>query len=230
MISKDPVLAVKILKLINSAFYGFPGRISTVTHALLLLGYDVVKGLILSAAVFDVMADKWAPLWKHCLGVSKACGLICNKLKVENGEEVAMAGLLHDIGKLVLILMETQAYEQVTRAVEKKGQPAYIVEQSMLGFDHTDVAAWLCERWLLPQRLSAPMSCHHKPEKTTYAPAQTAAVFLADNLVKALGYGTEKSARVEPLPPVVTHHLSLTHERLVEIVDILEPELASLAL
>jgi putative nucleotidyltransferase with HDIG domain len=227
LISRDQVLSMKMLKLVNSAFYGFPGRISTVTHALLLLGYDVVKGLILSASAFDVMAEKWAPLWKHSLGVSKACGLICKKLRIDNAEEISMAGLLHDIGKLVLIIMEPEAYEQVTRAAEVKNRLMAQAEQTMLGFDHTDVASWLCEKWHLPQRLSGPMSNHHKVDRGALTQVSTAVVFFADNLVKALGYGAG-SAVVEPLPPQALAHLAITHDLLAEIIDVLEKEMDTL--
>lgn len=228
LISKDQLLSVKILKLVNSAFYGFPGRISTITHALVLLGYDVVKGLILSASVFDIMFDKWQPLWRHSLGVSKACGLICNRLKVENAEEISMAGLLHDIGKVVFLLMEPDIYGQVKHAAEKRNRPIVMAEQTMLGFNHADVASWLCEKWHLPQRLSTPMAFHHNPDQAPNAPVPTAVLFLADNLVKALGYGTEPLALVEPMPESVTKNLAVTHQFLADVTDVLEAELVAL--
>ncbi|MDP8222978.1 MAG: HDOD domain-containing protein [Candidatus Lernaella stagnicola] len=227
-IGKDQMLAMKILKLVNSAFYGFPGRISTVTHALVLLGYDVVKGLILSASVFDVMADKWRPLWKHSLAVSKATGIICKQMNLPNAEEIGMAGLLHDIGKVVLMIMEPEVYQTVIQAASKKGRPIVIAEQSMIGFTHSDVALWLCERWNLPQRLAAPMSFHHTPELATYAELATAVVFIGDNMVKAMGQGAEPNAPVEKINPAVTERVSISREQLVAIVEKLEPELESL--
>lgn len=229
LIGQDQLLSIKILKLVNSAFYGFPGRISTVTHALVLLGYDVVKGLILSASVFDVMVEKWRPLWRHSLAVSRACGIICKKMNVDAGEEVAMAGLLHDIGKVVLLVTEPDIYAKVTRTAIKKNRPMYEVENGMLGFDHSDVAGWLCERWHLPQRLAAPMGNHHHPDRADYGEVATSVVFFADNLVKAMDFGAENGAPVEPMNPTVLKHLKISRDFLADIVKAVEPELEGIS-
>jgi len=230
MVAQDQVLSLKILKLVNSAFYGFPGRISTVTHALVLLGNDVVKSLILSVSAFEVMADQWRPLWRHSLAVSKACGIVCQELKIPGEEEVGMAGLLHDIGKVLLVILEPEAYRTVIQAASKKGRPITSVEDAMLGFNHCNVAEWLCERWNLPHRLTAPLAFHHAPETADYAEKPAAAVFLADNVAKAMGYGAEPVAMVEPMNPAVAELLGLTPAHISTIVKKLEPELAALGI
>lgn len=227
-IGQDQILSMKILKLVNSAFYGFPGRISTITHALVLLGYDVVKGLILSASVFDEVYERWQPLWKHSVGVSKASGILCAQLKVKDAEEIAMAGLLHDIGKVVLLMMEPAIYTKILELAAQRLQHLHLIEEEQLGFDHSEVAWWLCERWNLPRRLTAPMSYHHKPEKTPGAEIATAIVYTANNLCKALGAGTREDSLVELMPPTVIELLKLNMNVLSTVVDVLEPELESL--
>ena len=225
LIAQEQMLAAKILKLVNSAFYGFPGRIGTITHALVLLGYDVVKGLILSATVYDAMSDKWSEMWHHSLAVSKACGLICEKRKIPDAEEVAMAGLLHDIGKVVFFMELPDIYPKVINGANKHRLPLVLAERKLLGFDHTEVASWLCEHWYLPQRLSMPMIHHHDPEQSKNAFLNTSTVFLADNVVKALGFGTSAGAKVMPVPPAVVEILEIDRESLEDLVKDLEKEL-----
>jgi len=227
-IGRDQILSMKILKLVNSAFYGFPGRISTITHALVLLGYDAVKGLILSASVFDEVYERWQPLWKHSVGVSKASGILCSQLKIDDAEEIAMAGLLHDIGKVVLLMMEPDIYKKIMELSASRRLHLHLIEDELLGFDHSEVAWWLCERWNLPRRLTAPMSYHHKPDKTTGAEIATAVVFVANNLVKGLGAGTREDSLVESMPADVVERLQLNLDVLAAVIDVLEPELESL--
>jgi HD-like signal output (HDOD) protein len=217
-----------MLKLVNSAFYGFPGRIGTIKHALVLLGYDVVKSLILSATVFDMMSDKWSMLWKHSIAVSKACGLICNRRKIPDAEEVGMAGLLHDVGKVVMLVVEPKPYQKVIDLATKKGLPMYAAEKNLLDFDHVDVANWLCERWNLPKRLCSPMIFHHKPLSADYAETQTAVLFMANNLAKAIGWGTTVGAKVEPTPPEFVELLKIDQALLADLVNSLEKELQSI--
>ena len=228
VIGQDQMLSLKILKLINSAFYGFPGRISTITHALVLLGYDVVKGLILSATVFEEMSNDWRELWKHSLGVSKACGLICEKLRIPDAEEIAMAGLLHDIGKVVLILEEPVIYGKVQMGAAKHDMPIELAEQKLLGFDHTEVASWLCDRWHLPQRLGVPMAYHHHPESSKNPQMHSVVVFLADNVTKAVGAGAEVNSKVMPIPTIVTDMLNINRDFLEQLVIDLERELQTI--
>ena len=131
MIGADQVLSAKVLRLINSAFFGFPGKISTVTHALVLLGFNAVKGLVLTASVFDIMATEMLHLWKHSLGVSLSAGIISRRLELKDTEEIIVAGLLHDIGKVALKVEGPDEYDlvaqevaELTRAVKVGGRPA----------------------------------------------------------------------------------------------------------
>lgn len=225
MVSQDQILAMKILKLVNSAFYGFPGRISTVTHALVLLGYDVIKGLILSATAFEAISEKWTGMWTHSLGVSKACGIICDVLKIPDAEEVGMAGLLHDIGKVIFFTEEPDIYQKILLSAAKHNLPMIVAEQKLLGLDHTEVAGWLCDRWNLPQKLAAPMTYHHNPTGADTAQRATAVVFLANNVIKAFGYGVPEGAKVEPVPDEIVEMLKIDHDFLVDLVNRLEKEL-----
>ena len=112
-LSKDQVITSKLLKLVNSAFYGFPGRISTISHALVLLGYDALKGLIITSSIFENLSPTAYPLWRHSIAVSLASRKIATKLSLQDREEFAVAGLLHDIGKVILHMEAPQEYRAV---------------------------------------------------------------------------------------------------------------------
>ncbi|HDM32619.1 MAG TPA: HDOD domain-containing protein, partial [Deltaproteobacteria bacterium] len=98
LISSDQVLSAKVLKLVNSPFYGFPGRISSISHAIILLGFNVIKGVVLSASVFDLMEQSMVGLWEHSLACAIVAGTISRGLDIPEPEEVSTAALLHDIG------------------------------------------------------------------------------------------------------------------------------------
>ena len=103
LIEKDQVLAAKVSRLANSPFYGFPSRIASVPHAVVVLGLNVVKGLTLCATAHDIMKDAGlGQLWRHSLGVAITAQLLGKRLEMKNVEEVFVAGLLHDIGKVIL--------------------------------------------------------------------------------------------------------------------------------
>ena len=101
IIEKDQVLAAKVLRLANSPFYGFPSRIGSVAHAVIVLGFNVVKGLTLCASALSIMKDAGMDqLWRHSLGVAITANLLAARLGIKNPEELFVAGLLHDIGKV----------------------------------------------------------------------------------------------------------------------------------
>lgn len=225
MIQADQVLSAKVLRLINSAFFGFPGKIATVTHALVLLGFNAVKGLVLTASVFDIMANEMLQLWQHSLGVSVASGVIARRIGLKDAEEIIVAGLLHDIGKVVLNVEGPELFQQVSQRTAESNLLFIDAEQEILGFDHTRVGDWLCDKWNLPANLRDPITLHHKPERAKNAAEATAVVHMADILVRALefGNGGDKSIPLLDRSAVVTLDLSLSD--LEEILEEMECEL-----
>ena len=101
-ISGDPVLTTKTLRMVSSPVYGFPGRISSVNQAVLLLGLNVVKGLLIGVTVFDLMQQAMIGLWEHSLGCAIMARLVAKKKGLKEPEEVSVYGLVHDIGKVIL--------------------------------------------------------------------------------------------------------------------------------
>jgi len=200
LIEKDQVLSAKVLRLANSPFYGFPARIASVGHAVVVLGLNVVKGLTLCATAFDIMKDAGMDqLWRHSLGVAITAQVIGTRLAVKNPEEVFVAGLLHDIGKVVLYVKWPDVGHRIQTAHRSNHRPMMDVERELLDLTHADVGAWLAQAWHLPTALREPIQFHHTPMAAQEATLQTAIVHVADILVKGLGCGNPGDDQVPPL-------------------------------
>lgn len=189
LISSDQVLSAKVLKLVNSPFYGFPGRISSISHAIILLGFNVIKGVVLSASVFDIMERSMVGLWEHSLGSAIISGTISRSLGLNEPEEISTAALLHDIGKVLVRVSLSDDYDRIERIVAEKDCSFQEAELKVLGVDHAAIGLWLSEEWGLPERLIVPISYHHDPESALRYKDRVAVVHIADSLIRAFGVG-----------------------------------------
>jgi len=190
LISSDQVLGAKVLRLVNSPFYGFPGRISSITHSIILLGFNVIKGVVLSASVFDLMEQSMVGLWEHSLGSAIIAGSISRTLGLAEPEEVATACLLHDIGKVLVRVSLQDDYEKISALVKQGGKTFREAELEVLGVDHAEIGGWLAHEWNLPDRLAIPIEFHHNPAGAKKFLDRVAVVNIADALVRAWGVGS----------------------------------------
>ncbi|MDD5673152.1 MAG: HDOD domain-containing protein [Chitinivibrionales bacterium] len=176
VVGQDMALSAKILRMANSAFYGVPRTVSTVQNAVAILGLKVITTLVVSLTVFDLFPKESKKLlfdrkafWYHCLGCGLIAKLYCNalpKVVLFDAEEAFCAGLLHDIGKVVMEQYLHADFHKALRHAAKNHLPLYESEKEILGFTHTDVGAWLIGPWGLPLELSAPIAYHHEPESS----------------------------------------------------------------
>jgi len=226
LISTDQVLSARVLKIVNSAFYGFPGRISTVTHALVLLGFQVVRGLVLGAAVIDMMTDSMKGLWEHSLGCSIAAGLLGRRCSLPEPEEAQVAGLLHDLGKVVLSVKMPQQFQAVLQERDRSDGSFWEAERRVLGgLTHCEIAERLARNWNLPLALREPIAFHHNPRASRLAPQHTAAVHVADALIRASGVGSGGDPFVPLIQPLGLKRLGLAMADLKPLVGELLDEL-----
>lgn len=231
VLSTDQVLSSKILRLVNSPVYGFPGRISTIKHALVLLGSSVVKGLVLGSTVFgDIGRDKGQRLWEHSL----ACAIMSRRIAKEAGladvEEVLVAGLLHDLGKVIMWHLAPSDYQAALDKSMEEGLHIGEAERHVFGIDHARVAGWIARQWCFPPRLSEPLSYHHRPELAKQCRDVTAAVHLGDILSRAVGLGFPGDMAMPKLNHEAFQSLRITYPRLDAIIEDAEMEFAAGAL
>lgn len=224
IVSSDQVLSARILRLANSPSYGFY-RVSTISNAMILLGINVVKSLALSSSIFAIMEKTSIGLWEHSLGVGVAANLIAHKLVLPECEEIATAGLLHDIGKVIISIKCTEAEKEIHKLVGKRHIYALEAEWEIIGTDHNEVGEWLAKSWFLPDKLSEPIACHHDVAKSKNHRIKTAVVHVADVLIKASGFGNSGDTFVPPLQSVAWDTLGLNEQLLAELVDEIEDKL-----
>ncbi|EFI33229.1 metal dependent phosphohydrolase [Desulfonatronospira thiodismutans ASO3-1] len=228
VISKDQVLSAKVLKMVNSPIYGFPRRIGTIQHALVLLGFNVIRGLIISTSVFDIMAKNMMGLWEHSLGCATACAGIAKQAGLKDPEEYSVAGLLHDLGKLVSIIQLPEIKEEVDALVLEKDITYYQAEREVMGFAHDRINAWLADHWNLPLRLREGLVWHHRPKSAQHYPDVACVVHLGDFLSRIFQVGNSGDDQVNYLDKYIFKVLNLRQEDLEKSLDHLDRELVEL--
>jgi len=221
-ISNDPVLTTKVLRMVNSPVYGFPGRISSISQAVILLGLNVVKGLLLGVSVFELMRKAMVGLWEHSLGCAVAARLIGKKKGLKEPEEVSVAGLLHDIGKVALVLQFHSEYEEIVKDAETNNILIMEAEKNFFSVNHANAGTWMIQKWSFPRNLIEMIEYHHKPHLSKNVPLEAAIVHLADIVVRARGFGFAGDHLVPAVNPSAWELLELTEEDLLDIFKELE--------
>ncbi len=206
VITDDQVLTARLLKFVNSSFYGFPQNISTATDAIVLLGFDAIRNLLLTTSMFDLFSNKnketelkREKMWDHSLGCAVAAKVIGDYVRYDNPEELFVSGLLHDIGKIVEMLFLPDDFAGVVSMVENKNILMLAAEDHVLGYTHADVGRLLAERWNLPSKLVTVIACHHQPGLAGRFSQEAAIVHLADILCRAMNIGSGGDNKIPPL-------------------------------
>jgi putative nucleotidyltransferase with HDIG domain len=228
VVSSDQVLSAKVLRLVNSPFYGFSGRVSTISNALILLGVNVVKSLALSSVIFEIMEKNIIGLWEHSLGAGVAANIIARKLKLQECEEISTAALLHDIGKVIIKLYLEEDYIHLLKLIEQKDFSIREAEYEMLKTDHAEIGEWLAGAWYLPDKLKEPLACHHNIDQAHTHLICTSVVHVADVLIKAAGFGFSGDDLVPMIHPTAWEKLRIDALKLEEIIGELEDKLVEL--
>jgi len=202
-IGQDQALVAKVLRVANSSFYGMQGKVASIQDAMVVIGFRNVRTLVLAAALtggFPKSHRAWFDeqvFWKHSLAVALAAKALASSAGL-NPDHAFTAGLLHDIGRLVLVTCFPDHYRTVVenRAVSD----AFLVarERDVLGFDHTEVGAALAKRWKFSQEIGEAVRAHHQPWRPDTLPL-VALIHVADVTAHALDLAGETDAVVPPL-------------------------------
>ncbi len=227
VIEKDQVITTKVLRLANSAFYGFPKKVSTVQNALMLLGINVIKVLIITSSIFEILHKEDVGLWEHSIGVAACAKIIAEMRELKDPQEIATAGLLHDLGRVIQKVGFKEEYSKLLDKL-KQGKEPCEAEIDIFGLNHAEMGAFLMRQWNLPDRLIESVEHHHSIEKAKQFKKEVAVIHLADVLVNARGYGRTIRKRVPPLNEKAFKLLKLDFSDIKNVYIKLEPRLYEL--
>lgn len=215
LISEDPALTARVLRVVNSAYYGFPRQIDDVTHAIIILGFNKVRDIVLTTAVVNAFPAgrgrfEFAAFWRHSMATAIAAESIGRVLGAASREDAFSAGLLHDIGKLLLAACFADPYGKVLERAEKNGMLLRQAEMDMLGFDHAAVGKRLADRWGFSEKLREVIDRHHEPATAPQHRELASLVHVADIFARALLVGSGGDRGIPLLDPAVRIDFSLT--------------------
>lgn len=230
VIGKDTGLSARLLKMANSAFYGFPSQIDSIQRAVTIIGAKQLTTLSYAMNIIDVFMNipedilDMASFWRH----SVACG-ICSRIlagykNIQNTERLFVAGLLHDIGRLLLYQYASDDMGPLVVRARSEGSLLHRLEYENLKVDHTTVGACLVKKWKLPAMLEDIVHFHHTPRKSING-IETTIVHIADIMTNAMGVGSSGESLVPPLDLQAWEMLGLSEHTLTGTIQQMDQQM-----
>ncbi len=207
IISHDPALVTRILKVVNSAFYGLPGQIGSIERAIVLLGLNAVKNIAVAASLGQLFRgvklceDFTAKdLWTHCVAVGVTARELARQLKLPIADEAFLAGMIHDIGIMVSLQTSPEQLKQVCERAKTSTTEFCTIEREVMGVDHQQLGMALAETWKFPRPCQLVAGYHHQPTQLADGNRTLVTlVHIADVLCAQEGQGFNLTAIHQPL-------------------------------
>ena len=223
VITTDQSLSAALLRVVNSAYYGFYRRIESVTQAIVVLGFFEVRNLTLTATAFRTLAAENSAydrrqLWRHAL----AAGMAAERCAYLAGKKISgcfEAGLLHDIGKVAFDMLYGAQFVQAANSAHEQGVPIRTIEARTFGMDHAYAGVILGDHWILPPSVVEAIRPHHRPECATEDPALCAVAAVANCLTYSCGFGESSNPIPPELPTHAAKYLELTEVHYAQLVQ-----------
>lgn len=205
IVIRDPAIMSKLLRVANSALFGFSGEITTVERAVAMLGFQKLKQIVLTTSVLEAfpampnLGIDPKQVWEHSFATAIGAENIARRARFERSEEFFVAGLLHDVGILVEMKCHEEEFRQAVKLMRDEGLSLVQAEQRILGQSHDVTGAQLFRHWKLPLHLVTVVGYHHSPHYSLAHRRETAAIALAEMLAKTLDFGEPGQAHDERL-------------------------------
>jgi len=196
IVSEDSALAAKVLMIANSALFNFPSKIDTISNAITIFGHKQLSEIILSCLIVSMFKDipqnviDMEQFWRHSIAVATAARILASSRREQNIEKFFTAGLLHDIGKLIIFVEAPKYANEVLKQCSEKNELMFKVEKDVLGFDHAKLGAMLLKKWKLPDDVVSSVYYHHMPSVSSGNILGPAIIHIADMMAHALQLGT----------------------------------------
>ena len=241
LVEKDQALALKVLKVANSPFYRRIKEISTIRGAVVLLGFNVLKSIVLSISVLNLFNNKdrqaldFYKFWQHSIACAVCAKSIAAKILPNSAEDAFIAGLLHDLGKVIAdqLICRKGQYREVMEAMERAGADILEIEQEVVGIDHASIGKYLMERWNLPSHLSKAVGYHHSLVDITddgTTKSLCAIVHVADMVTNHLGIGVAQTQNQTGfVDPSLLNQLKITSHDIQDISITLKDNISSIS-
>lgn len=215
IISEDQGLTVRLLRMANSPLYGYPSRIETISQAVLIIGTKQLRDIILATSVISLFKGipediiTMETFWRHSIACGVIARIIAGHRREPNVETFFTAGILHDVGRLIMYTRMPVECGEVLSGIARQPQLLFKAESESLGFNHTDAGGLLLKEWKLPQNLTEAVAYHHSPEKASHYPIEAACIHVADILAHAMQLGSSGEKYIPRLSEEAWLQLSL---------------------
>ena len=225
VIAKDQVLTGKLLRLVNSPFYGFPQKVTTISRAVGIIGFEALRNLIFSSSVINLFRApgsevfRPAEFWKHSIGTALAAKELARHLGEKQVEEFFVGGLMHDIGKLVHEEYFGDPFRQACSLALRNNILLRQAEQEVLHFTHDQTGGLLLAQWNLPPKVVAMVRYHHEPMSPREYQREAGVIHLADILCRAKGLGSGGDNKIPLLDHATWNSLGLTFGDLEQVMQ-----------
>lgn len=232
IITEDQGLTARLLRLANSPMFGCYAKVESMTKAVTIIGTQQLRDLALAASVMGVFKGipedllNMASFWRH----SVACGIIARSLAIyrrePNVERLFVAGMLHDVGKVVLAAAQPELSRGLLEERRGTGELYLSLERQRLGFDHGELGGALLKKWKIPASIGEPVACHHTPGSAEKFRIETALIHLADVICQAMDLGQGAECGVPPLDEPAWERLGLPVHMLGTVLKQSEPQIS----
>jgi len=213
VIKLDPVLVMRLLRLVNSPYFGLASRVESISKAVVFIGIEQLRNLVAVEAIRDLFTDHEPDppfsrknLWVHSATVAILCQMISQRIFSRSGDNAFLAGIMHDIGLIVEDQLVGTDLRKVCMAYAEGSEQLCRYEELMIGTNHGRVGRLLCDQWRFPEEVIIAIKMHHDSDAVEPIPSLTAILQLAEFMACKLGYGVVKE-RLEPLPSYLADHL-----------------------
>ncbi len=223
----DPVLTAKVIRMVNSAYFGLPQEIKSLKQAVVLLGINTIKNVAITSAFLGKSYLKGSDIlngedfWKHSIGVAVASKMIAKRLGIEEKylEEYFIAGIIHDIGKILMNNFFPDEMRQILEISSRKNMLITDIEKAVLGLSHEEIGIAIGKKWKFENNLLYAVGRHHSPVLTGSSAIFSMVVAVADTFVKVLKMGFSGNYRVTPVPEEVWKVLELSEESVFQTLS-----------
>jgi len=229
VISQDASLTIRLLKVANSVFYGFPSKIETVSRAVTVIGSQELSNLVLAVSAVRTFSNipidlaNMASFWRHSMFCGIVARLIAKRCNILHTERLFVSGLLHDIGQLILFHKLSDLSSQMLRRVGLTDEALHEVEQNFLGFNHGDVGAELMKLWQLPTTLQNSIKYHHCPGEAKADDLEASILHLANAITDIAEMEHLRNIKLERIDPYAWKRTKLSEDIIDEIIDDAHP-------